>query len=267
MVKSIPRSFENSFFKNDLLLPYVEHMRKESGSLLVRITDFLECMHFSIGTLLGLAPTHHLLMENILRGKEHAQTKWETYDLKPMSYFYPERDIAQGVLTSEATKSKLADDFNEKIVLTLDVAERLRMQLQKDTGLLADSNAVDYSLFFVRIPITPFADQPTMDSNSWRSGLRSADGKYLYRAAILDFFWAKHKVHAKAMTGLIESYNLIDRQGPMSVTAEPHEVSARHWTPGMHSSPFMLSLVTQYRTRFLKMVTDLIEIREETLEV
>ena len=40
------------------------------------------------------------------------------------------------------------------------------------------------------------------------------------------------------MSGLIKGYNVIDRQGDMSITAEPHE----------------------YRERWLKMVRELIEV-------
>lgn len=238
IVKSIPRHFEYSFFKNDLLAPFADYMQAEPTSLLVRIPEFLECNQWCLGGALGLAPSHHIVMENIKAGEGEG---WETYDLKPQSYFYPERDIANGVLTSEATKSKLADDFNEKIVLSLDDAEAFKSQLQKDTAFLSSHNAVDYSLFLIRIPnpssttpSTPFSDPAT-----WRTGVPSADGKWLYRAAILDFFWAKHKVHAKAMTGLIKAYNTVDRQGPMSVTTESPE----------------------YRERFVKMCTEMIEVR------
>jgi hypothetical protein len=55
----------------------------------------------------------------------------------------------------------------------------------------------------------------------------------------LDFFWAKHKVHAQAMTGLIKTYNLVDNQGPMSVTTTSDE----------------------YRERFLKMCNEMIEVK------
>ena len=146
LVKSIPRHFEYSFFKNDLLLPYAEYMHDNPSSLLVRITDFLACNQWSLGTALALAPTHHIIMENIKTGEGEG---WETYDLKPMSYFYPERDVAGGVLTSEATKSRLADDFNEKISLAVDDAADFTLQLQKDTAFLAAHNAVDYSLFLI----------------------------------------------------------------------------------------------------------------------
>lgn len=42
LVKSVPRHFEHSFFKDEMLEPYAEHMRQNLSSLLVRITDFLE---------------------------------------------------------------------------------------------------------------------------------------------------------------------------------------------------------------------------------
>lgn len=186
-------------------------------------------------------------MENLLYGKSD---EWESYDLKPMSYFYPERDVAGGALASEATKSKLADDFKEKVVLTLDDAEAFKSELEKDTRLLSASDAVDYSLFLVRIPRSgssdPFAD-PDVNATplvppgppSWKSGTVSADGRWIYRAAILDFFWSKHTLHAKAMTGLINTYNVVDRQGPMSVTTNSLE----------------------YRERFLKMCTDIVEVQ------
>lgn len=257
LVKSIPRHFEHSFFKNDMLVPYAEYMLNNPTSLLCRITNFLEYMQGSLGHTLGLAPGHHIAMENILYGKDADDADWENFDLKPMSYFYPERDVAGGALTSEATKSKLADDFNDKILLTLDQAEDLKAQLEKDTRLLAQCNAVDYSLFLVRIPYHDAAD-PTSGTGSnivtpnrapfvppkppsWRTGIRSVDGKYIYRAAILDFFWAKHKARAKAMTTLISAYNMFDRKGHMSVTT---------------SSP-------EYRERFLKMCKEIVEVRPD----
>ena len=265
LVKSVPRAFEYNFFKKSLLLPYADHVRANPGSLLIRITDFLERRQRSLGSLLGLAPSHHVVMENLLYGQDREvdteagaapPPKWESWDLKPMSYFYPERDVAGGALASEATKSKLADEFPDKLHLTLDQAEDFKAQLQKDTRLLADANAVDYSLFLVRV--TGAADllgdagaadapDPLIPSKSpfappsppsWRTGMVASNGAEIYRAAILDFFWAKHTVHAKAMTGLISTYNLIDEQGPMSVTADSNE----------------------YRDRFLKMCLEMVEV-------
>lgn len=256
LVKSVPRHFEHSFFKDELIVPYADHMRKNLDSLLVRITDFLEAKS-NVGSTFGAAPSHHIVMENTKSGEKDDKRKdaeWETWDLKPMSYFYPERDIAGGALTSKETKEKLADNFSEKIVLSLDDAEDLKANLQKDTAMLAKANAVDYSLFLVRIPLNAAESEGAADGSpdsfleppqvppgppSWRTGVKSSDGKYIYRAALLDFFWAKHKVHAQAMTGLIKTYNLVDNQGPMSVTTTSDE----------------------YRERFLKMCNEMIEVK------
>lgn len=319
LVKSIPRHFENTFFRDDLLRPYINHMGENSFSLLIRITDFLaveDAYKLSPGILFGLAPSHHIVMENLLVGREEGEQrarkiynemchtsrdqahvvsdndeereetsqpwKWETWDLKPTTYFFPERDIAQGKLSSEATKSRLADEFNDKLYLTTAQVEDFRNQLKRDTQLLEASNAVDYSLFLVRIPIPPIEDtsdegiagqNPFQDSSnpetsttagpdlavsaptpskppfappgppSWRTGIRSADGRYIYRAAVLDFFWAKHKVHAKMMTHLVNIWNKVDLggdKGPMSITTSSSE----------------------YRARFSKMCEGLIEILE-----
>ncbi|KAI1744890.1 SAICAR synthase-like protein [Xylaria scruposa] len=266
LIKSVPRHFEHDFFKNELLLPYAEHMQRNPASLLVRITNLLERTHKSIGEMLGLAPSHHIVMENILYGQDKTSDdgpKWESWDLKPMSFFYPERDVAGGALATEATKSKLADEFDGKIKLTKADAARFRELLEKDTKLLADNNTVDYSLFLVRISAADATDpesqpplEPGHESNepippaqppfsppgppAWRTGVLSSDGKEVYRAAIIDFFWAKHTLHAKVMTGLVQGYNLIDEQGPMSITAESDE----------------------YRQRFLEMCAEFIEVDE-----
>lgn len=249
-------------------------MAAHPKSLLVRICDFLAGSGLSIGNQLGLAPSHHIVMENIVYGKEEAKRSggeaWETWDLKPQSYFYPERDIAEGRLASEATKSQLADDFNSKVVLSKEDADALRASLEEDTRMLAHYNAVDYSLFLVRIkteaPAQEVSDPSPSPSSaqrehedlvpsdppavppgppSWRTGIPSADGKYMYRAAILDFFWAKHKVQPKVMTFLVNTYNkLISHHGPMSITTSPEE----------------------YRERFLKFVDGIVEVPGNTTE-
>ena len=238
-------------------------MSVQAGSLLVRICDFLASAYYPLGSLLGLAPTHHIVMENILYGQDAAASEatdaeWENWDLKPTSYFFPERDIAAGKLASEATKSRLADKFDGKILLTQAQADELLAQLAADTKLLAECNAVDYSLFLVRITTAnqnPFADpQNSEDAGelvpdeppfvppgppSWRTGVTSADGKHIFRAAVLDFFWAKHKVQPRVMTALINLWNLfISRQGHMSITTTSDE----------------------YRERFLKMCSEIVEV-------
>ncbi|KAH8788149.1 hypothetical protein F5883DRAFT_657699 [Diaporthe sp. PMI_573] len=270
LVKSVPRHHEHTFFRNDLLDIYASYMGSHPKTLIIRICDFLASSGLAIGHQLGTAPNHHIVMENIMYGQEEVKRngapKWENWDLKPTSYFYPERDIADGRLTSEATKDQLADEFNDKIILTEDQAQELWRNLEEDTRMLAHYNAVDYSLFLVRInardsghainndpsssnsaaedavealPRDPPAVPP--EPPSWRIGIPSADGKYVYRAAILDFFWAKHKVQPKIMTFLVNTYNkLIHHHGPMSITTTPDE----------------------YRERFLKLCHDIVEVRE-----
>ncbi|KAJ4394837.1 Twinfilin-1 [Gnomoniopsis smithogilvyi] len=269
LIKSVSRSHEHTFFRDDLLDIYAKHVATHPDSFIVRICDFLASSGWAIGHRLGLAPSHHIVMENIMYGKDEAKKAgkpdWEEWDLKPTSYFYPERDIADGRLTSEATKDQLADEFNDKIILTKEQAEEFWRNLEEDTRMLAATNAVDYSLFLVRIQTEAPAEEvsdpsstssPPAEANdlvpreppatppkppSWRSGIPSADGKYLYRAALLDFFWAKHKMQPRLMTLLINAYNkLISHHGPMSITTSPEE----------------------YRERFLKLAHEIVEVRE-----
>ncbi|KAH8898386.1 SAICAR synthase-like protein [Thozetella sp. PMI_491] len=267
LVKSIPRRSEYTFFRDELLTSYVQHMASHAESMLVRITDFLWAPGMSLGKLFGLAPSHHIVMENIMYGQEEAKKRgevsWESWDLKPTSYFYPERDIANGRLTSEATKDQLADEFHDKIILDEQSAASFFAALEADTQLLASHNAVDYSLFLVRMQVQGKRPEEVVDDSgssggadasvipteppavppgppTWRTGAASADGKHLYRAALLDFFWAKHKPQAKIMTLLVKMWNvLVSREGPMSITTEAGE----------------------YRERFLRMCREYVEIR------
>lgn len=237
-------------------------MAEHPKSLLVRICDFLATPAISIGRSLRLAPSHHIVMDNIMYGQSEDKENWEHWDLKPTSYFYPERDIASGRLTSEATKQQLHDEFHDKIILSKGQAEDFFKTLEDDTQLLADHNAVDYSLFLVRIKTAPSDPAAVTDPSksaaqeedviprappsvppeppTWRTGVPSPDGKHVFRAALLDFFWAKHKIQPKVMTALITLWNvLISRQGHMSITTTPEE----------------------YRQRFLKMCHGIVEIK------
>lgn len=190
-------------------------------------------------------------MENTLYGKsscaEHKQEEWETYDLKPNDYFYPERDIADGALFPDSVKERLIDEFPDKIRVTVDEKEQLVGQLLKDTKILQEANAVDYSLFIVRYPTSMSSasggkvPRPPGRPSPWRTGVMSRDGKWIYRAVLLDFFWAKDALQAKAMTGLINTFNFLKwgkNHGPMSITTSSDE----------------------YRERFFKMVEAIVEV-------
>ncbi|KAF2753324.1 SAICAR synthase-like protein [Pseudovirgaria hyperparasitica] len=231
LIKSIPRKFEHDFFRNILLDPYVAHIRAHPSSLLVRITDLLYAPTSTLGALLGFAPSHHIIMENVLYGKDaHSGEayQWETYDLKPADYFYPERDVAGGNLASDSTKSKLIDIFGDKVRVSNGERREMLATLEADTMLLREVGAVDYSLFLIRYPQGLKPPQlPSGTDEPWRNGLESTDGQWVYRAVILDFFWAKSALQAKAMEALIRGYNLLDLQGPMSITTSPAEYQKR----------------------------------------
>ncbi|KAJ4410396.1 hypothetical protein N0V91_001880 [Didymella pomorum] len=254
LVKSLPRRFEQSFFRKRLLEPYVEHMQTNKDSLLVRITDLLYCPTSTLGSWLGTAPSHHIVMENILYGKSSCdksqQKLWETFDLKPNDFFFPERDIAGGRLAPESVKDRLIDEFPDKIRVTIDEKEELVAQLARDSKLLQENNAVDYSLFLVRFPADLNSGKhkvpnPPGRGSAWRTGVVSRDGKWIYRAIVLDFFWSKDALQAHAFTGLVKFYNAIKfgkDHGPMSITADSDE----------------------YRQRFLGMVEDMVEVPDSS---
>ena len=225
LVKSLPRSAESEFFLEELREPYYHYMLSYPDSLLVRMTDFLRARQRTVGGILQLVPSHHVVMENILYGKhsDSQSEKWEIYDLKPADYFYPERDVLNGQLSSKEAKDKVVDMFDDKIRITNAQYKDLQACVNADTDLLKAANAVDYSLLLVRYP----TDSDIRPGNSWRTGILSTDKKWIYRAVILDFFWSKHRLPAKAMTGLIKSYNVIDNQGPMSLTTTAREFKSR----------------------------------------
>lgn len=230
-------------------------MKLEPNSLLVRITDLLHCPTATIGATVGTAPSHHIVMENILYGKsscaKHHQKQWETYDLKPNDYFYPERDIAGGRLTSESVKERLTDEFPDVVRVTREEKEELVAQLSQDSKLLQNSNAVDYSLFLVRYPadLNPTEGDeiptPPGKGSSWRNGVTSRDEKWVYRAVILDFFWTKDALQAQTLTGLVKIFNALQwgkGHGPMSITTTSDE----------------------YRKRFLDMVDAVLDVPDST---
>lgn len=217
-------------------------MQENRDSLLVRITDFLRSQHPAIGTILKCTPSHHVIMENILhdRPRDPNSDRWETYDLKPVSYFYPERDLLPNQLTPKDATSKLFDIFKDKIRITKDQHRELRRTIESDLAFLQSMNAVDYSLFLVRYPADGTPPKSVGRGNSWRQGVLSADGQWRYRLVLLDFFWAKHKLQAQAMTGMIQTFNVIGRQGPMSITTTAEE----------------------YREKFMRMVDSIIELKD-----
>ncbi|KAL5115991.1 hypothetical protein ACEQ8H_006108 [Pleosporales sp. CAS-2024a] len=246
LIKSLPRAFEQDFFRDTLLERYVGHMQMYKDSLLVRITDLLHCPYTTLGSALGAAPNHHVIMENILYGKsacaKHDQDSWETYDLKPNDFFFPERDVAGGMLAPQSVKDRLIDAFPSKICVTVDQKEELVAQLSEDSKLLQNANAVDYSLFVIRYPVELLDHVPTPPGRGswWRSGIPSRDG-WVYRITVIDFFWARDSFQAHSLSALVKLFNALKwgkDHGDMSVTSSSDE----------------------YRRRFLAMVDELVEV-------
>ena len=135
-MKSLPRSAESHFFREELRDPYYHYIQLHPESLLVRITDLVWARYRTFGTILQLVPDHHIVMENIMLGKssDPRGDKWETYDLKPADYVYPERDVLQGRLSSEAAKDKVVDIIEDKMRITKEQAKKLTGQLDNDTN-------------------------------------------------------------------------------------------------------------------------------------
>ncbi|PTB46687.1 hypothetical protein M441DRAFT_156826 [Trichoderma asperellum CBS 433.97] len=249
IVKSLDRRFEYRFFMHEIFRPYVNHMTTHPGSLLVRITDMLYVPGINVSRLLGLSATRLVVMENLLHGKENeknenARLQWSTYDLKPDNYFFPERDIAGGSLTSKNVKNKLVDEMPSRLRVSAQMADQIFDILNADTEFLANSNVVDYSLFLVKFPgpgqhiksqsTTEFAaSDDTLpaarryDKETWRNGVTSIDGKWTYRIIIIDFFWARHKLQPKILSGLVKTFNVYAKKGPMSITTDPIEYRRR----------------------------------------
>jgi hypothetical protein len=225
-------------------------MKAHPSSVLVRITDYLVPAYRTLGTVTQLVPGHHVVMENILSDKPSAgsenggaSSKWETYDLKPTGYFYPRRDLVPEQFTSEERLRKIITSFPDKILLSREHTAHLKSMLDRDTAFLQAQNVVDYSLFLVRIPAAskpPPRDSHSGDSPSWRQGVPSADGKWIYRIILLDFMWAKHKLWPRTMTILVRTFTRIVRLPDMSITTTPED----------------------YRQMFLEMMTRLIEVTD-----
>lgn len=236
LVKSLPRRFEHAFFADELFDPYRAHMVAHPDSLLVRITDMPYAALPSLGGIVGTAPTHHIVMENLLfNGEEGGNAYgWETFDLKPEDYFFPERDIASGALAPDSVIENLVDRVPHKVVVSAADRERLMRTLEEDTYLLASHSAVDYSLFLARRR-REASSTGGSSSHNWREGVSDVDGEWAYRCVVLDFFWAKSRLPAQAMTGLVNTYNVVADQGPMSITADPWEYRER-FTRMVHGS-------------------------------
>lgn len=221
-------------------------MQEHTDSLLVHITDLVGITSPVLGTIVGYMPSHHVIMENVMGDSEKSAEPglWETYDLKPIDYFYPERDLMPQPLTSRAVPSRLCDYFKDKVRVTKSQFQKLRKRIEQDTDFLKSGDTVDYSLFLIRYPAHILPTDSTDAMSEWRCGVTSTDGKWKYRVVLLDFFWAKHKLPAQALTGAVHTFNVVGHKVHMSITTTAHK----------------------YREKFLQMVDGLVELSDDQPE-
>ncbi|CCX12017.1 Similar to Phosphatidylinositol 4-phosphate 5-kinase type-1 gamma; acc. no. O60331 [Pyronema omphalodes CBS 100304] len=213
IVKSVGRKFEYTFMYEKMIEGFTYYysmmISQKQQTLLCQITDVVGCHDHRLGGWLGVSPSHYIVMTNVLEGldKEKGCKKW---DLKPQNFFEPTRDLVPDQVKTENAKSGLADELDEEMVLTRKDKQTLMMQLERDTEFLADMKTIDYSLLLGRWPVDMFHAPrsgegrdpmvlPEEDTKDFVRGVRSADGKWVYKMVLLDFFWNVEQLKPKIM--------------------------------------------------------------------
>lgn len=232
IVKSIGRRFEYIFLYEDLMNPLAEYMEKNRNTLLSEITDVLYSFNHRLGGYLGFSPSHFVVMSNVMKNldKDKGCRKW---DLKPQNFFEPTRDLVPDPMKTEAAKSGLADELDEEILLTRKQKDDLMSILEKDTEFLMRMETIDYSLLLGRFPIDYFGEIPQPET--FFSGVKSADGKWVYKMCVLDFLWNVKQLHPKIIQ--VAGAALPEQ----TVTTQPN----------------------RYRKEFLKMMDEYITVHDE----
>ncbi|EWC48504.1 hypothetical protein DRE_07738 [Drechslerella stenobrocha 248] len=195
LVKSVGRRFEYTFLYTQCIESYCDHIIENPNSLLCRMTDVLFCFDRHLGGVLGISPSHYVVMHNLLRGmdEEHGWVKW---DLKPQQFFEPMRDLIPDAVQTAEAKSGLADAMkDDRIVLTRRQKSELYALLEIDTRFLETVETIDYSLLLGRYPVSKGGKPPKPEN--WVTGVTSADGEYVYRMCIVDFLWNVNQLQAK----------------------------------------------------------------------
>ena len=127
------------------------------------------------------------------------------------SFFEPTRDLVPDPIKTEQAKRGLAGELDDKLVLTRREKGLLMQQIERDTAFLQDMKTIDYSLLLGRYPIDMF-HPPRQDGGErdpmallaggaadFVRGVRSADGKWVYKMALLDFFWNIEQLRPRIM--------------------------------------------------------------------
>ncbi|CUS10958.1 unnamed protein product [Tuber aestivum] len=208
IVKSIGRRFEYAFLYTTLMNPLSKYYREHPGTLLSEITDVLYTFDYRLGGCLGVSPSHYIVMANVLEGLDKGKgcKKW---DLKPQGFFEPTRDLVPDHMKTEAAKSGLANGLDEEIVLARKQKAHLMSTLKTDTAFLERMEAIDYSILLGRYPISMFHKEtgtgkgrdglalPKRGKMDFVRGVVSADGKWVYKLCVLDFFWNVKQLHPR----------------------------------------------------------------------
>ncbi len=229
IVKSLPNEFEWKFFYNSLLVPYCEYMLAHKDTMLTRITDALFNFDLRFWNWLRLGTaSHFLVMQNMLDGfdEEKGCRQW---DLKPTEYLRADLLIP------------LSGEENEKLLFkkggisfTQEQHDKFMEILARDTKFLADKKVVDYSLLLGRYPLE--VGVALGEEKTFPGGVVSADGKYIYKIGIIDFFFS----HKTAPAVVKNAGDIIPGDLEFTFTDAP----------------------SSYRKNFLEMAKDYIKIEE-----
>ncbi|KAF3935653.1 hypothetical protein ABW19_dt0206173 [Dactylella cylindrospora] len=235
IVKSVGRKFEYTFLYVQCLEEYGNYMLTNPSSLLCRMTDVLFCFDRHLGGVLGVSPSHYMVMENLLKGMDQ-EKGWKKWDLKPQQFFEPTRDLIPDKIKTENAKSGLADAMeDDRIYITKEQKANLWELLERDTEFLEKIETIDYSLLLGRYPIEGNGKPPKPKKQNWTTGIVSADGKFVYKACIVDFLWNVNQLQARIAR---TAGKLLPEQ---TVTTEPG----------------------RYRREFLAMMEEYIEVPDE----
>lgn len=150
IVKSIGRRFEYVFLYQTLMNPLGIYYHETPNTLLSHITDVLFSFDHRLGNYLGVSPSHYLVMPNVLEGldKEDGCRKW---DLKPQNFFEPTRDLVPDYMKTEATKSGLADELDEKIILSQQQKNELMCTHPQSFALYMKQSSSKFPPYFTGI--------------------------------------------------------------------------------------------------------------------
>jgi hypothetical protein len=129
----------------------------------------------------------YIVIENIAHDK---MDEWKMYDLKPLTYLEPYRNL----LPERVQMSRVTDLLSNDELILVSAAQRedLLQRFRKDFDFLARLGAVDYSLLLVRLP----------------------DGTA--RWAPIDCFWSLYKPRAKLTKYASDTVRLLQQ----TVTAD-----------------------------------------------